>query len=171
MVLTVLEHRSTGHYLLLLVSYKYNINTGIRRKGCYNFGTMRYDIIDRIHWRMMQIFGVDVFPTHTNQLLFQPVKGFVAVGVGPLNYDEDYVEQGCPHQGLTGDIKFLAQRMKVVGPPLHIYHPREKKIFNDFMANNSKPTNKHWHELAIQFRMKADYEHTSSDSYTGPQVH
>ena len=56
-----------GHYLLLLVCYRYNINTGIRRKGMYNFGTIMHNLIDRIQLRMMQIFGVDVFPTHTNQ--------------------------------------------------------------------------------------------------------
>jgi len=37
-----------GHYLLLLVTYKFNISTGIRRLGRPDFGTFRLDIIDRI---------------------------------------------------------------------------------------------------------------------------
>ena len=149
-----------GHYLLLLVSYNYNINTGIRRKGFVNFGMPYYDKIDKIQLRMMQLFGIDIFPTHTNQLLFDPIKDFVAVGVGPLNYDDKYVTKGKPHKELEGkhDLWFLADRMGLVGPPLHIAHPKEKRIFNDFMADNPNPTGKSWEDLSNLFLQKSDYK-------------
>ena len=147
-----------GHYLLLLVTYNYNINTGIRRRGFINFGTYRYDTIDRIQIRMMQLFGNDPFPSHTNQALFQPVQGFIAVGVGPLNYDEKYVTTGPPSTNCTGDILFLAKKMKLVGPPLHIAHPKEKKMFNDHMGEFPKPTSKTWDDLCAKYLEAADYK-------------
>lgn len=137
---------------------RYNLSSGISRKGNHNFGTMRTDIIDRIQIRMLQIFGEDPFPSHTNQCLCQPIKGFVAVGVGPLNYDSKYVEQGGPHPNLAGDMKFLAERMKLTGPPLHVATKEEKRIFNEFLKSCPKPTTKSWEQLAALYKTKADYK-------------
>jgi hypothetical protein len=101
-----------GHFLLLLVTYIFNVNTGVRRTRCHDFGMPWHHIIDRIQIRSIQIFGVD-FPRHENQSPFQPIQGFVAVGVGPLNYDDAFVEQTTePHPNLTGGMRFLAQCMK-----------------------------------------------------------
>jgi hypothetical protein len=52
------------------VTYRYNVNTGVRRKGFHNVGMPYHDIIDRIQIRMLQLFGYDVFPQHVNQALF-----------------------------------------------------------------------------------------------------
>ncbi len=101
-----------GHYLLLLVTYQYNVNTGIRRNKWHDFGMPFLHYIDRIQLRYIQIFGFDPFPNHTNQALFKPVEGFVAVGIGPLNYNEDFVENSdVPHPSLKGGLLFLAQQM------------------------------------------------------------
>lgn len=115
-------------------------------------------LIDRIQIRMVQLFGHEIFPNHTNQTLFNPVQGFVAVGVGPLNYDEKCVSSGNPLENLSGDMKFLAERMKLVGPPLHMSTKEEKKIFNDFMKNHPKPPSKTWMDMAAFFKGKADYK-------------
>ena len=149
-----------GHFLLLLVTYRYNINSGVRRKGFHNFGMPYHDIIDRIQIRYLQLFGSDPFPEHgaVNQALFDPIKDFVAVGVGPLNYDSKFVDHGEPHPKLTGGLLFLARKMKLKGPPLHVAHPREMHLFNEFMREHPRPTAKTWDELAALFKFKSDYE-------------
>jgi hypothetical protein len=120
-----------------------------------------HHIIDRIQIRSIQIFGVDIFPRHENQSLFQPIQGFVAVGVGPLNYDDAYVEQTTePHPNLTGGMPFLAQRMKLrAPPPLHMAHYHKKKIFNNYMEDNPKlPSSKTFRTIAALFKAKANYK-------------
>ena len=147
-----------GHYLLLLVTYRYNINSGVRRTGCHNFGMPYPGIIDRIQVRYQQLFDYDVFPNHVNQSLFKPVKAFLAVGVREMNYDGQYVEKGHPHPDLVGDMKFMAERTKLRGPPLHIATIEEKKIFNEYMKNNRGRTQKNWQQLATLYKAKANYK-------------
>ena len=113
-----------------------------------------HDKIDRIQLRMQKLFGEDIFPNYSNHLLFKPISDFVAVGIGPLNYDEKYVDSSEPDPALKGDMLFLAKRMKLRGPPLHIAHPEEKKIFNDYLRDHSKPTSKMWDDLAVVSRRK-----------------
>lgn len=74
--------------------------------------------------------------------MFKPIKNFVAVGVGPLTCDPQFASSGPPHESLIGDMKFLVERMKLVGPPLHIETKKEKRIFNDHLKENPKPTTK-----------------------------
>lgn len=100
---------------------------------------------------------MDIFPPHTNMTQFKPVENFVAVGIGPLYYDSDYVDKGEANKQLTGEILFMAERMEVVCPPLHVAGPHEKKIFNDFMVSNPKPSRKTWYELAKVFKAKTNY--------------
>jgi hypothetical protein len=118
-----------GHHIIVQVSYHFNVNTDIRRLNWHNFGHIYLHYVDGIQLRMLEIFGLDPFSCHANQFLFKPIKGFVAVGIDPLNYHSDYyVETGEPHEKLTGDLKFLAERTRLVGPPLHIAH-RNGKFF------------------------------------------
>jgi hypothetical protein len=58
------------------------------------------------------------YPRHTNLAQFKGMDGFVAVGIGPPNYDEDCVQLGEPDGRLAGDLLFLACRMKLVCPLL-----------------------------------------------------
>jgi hypothetical protein len=146
----------TAHYVLLLVSYRYNVHTGIRRYNAHNFGHTWLHFIDRIQSRIVNIFGVDVYPRHTNQAQFEPVKDYVAVGIGPLNYNDDYVTKGPPDPLLKGDLRFVADRMRLKCPPMPVAHPREKKMFNDHMKAHPKPTDKDWRELAKRFKQQSD---------------
>ena len=147
-----------GHFLLLLLNYRFNVNTGIRRNGWHNFGMPWLYLIDRIQLRYLQIFGFDPFPQHVNQSLFVPIKGFVAVGIGSLNYSEDFVHTGEPYSNLNGGMLFLAQRMGLRGPPMDVDHPKERSIFNNFMrACPGKPTSGRLRTLAKLFKQKADY--------------
>ncbi len=120
-----------------------------------------HDIIDRIQVRYQQLWNYDVFPNHVNQSLFKPVKGFVSVGVRELNYDGQYVEKGDPHPDLVGDVKLMAERTKLRGPPLHIATIEEKKIFNDCMKNNRGCTQKNWQQLASLCKAKANYKYNT----------
>ena len=97
-------------------------------------------------------------PSHASPL----TKKFVAVGIGPLNCHEYFMEN-CdePHPNLTGGMRFLAEWMHLRGPPLDLVHKDEFTIFNDFMrANPSRPTKKTWIALAKLFKLKADYSTT-----------
>ena len=60
--------------------------------------------IDRTQLRMQKLFGEDIFPSYTNHLLFKPTPDFVAVGIGPLNYDSKCVEEVKPDPALKGDV-------------------------------------------------------------------
>ena len=148
-----------GHFLLLLVTYRSNINAGVRRQRKHNFGMPYHHLVDRIQLRVIELFGVDIFPDHSNQSLFDPVEDHVAVGVGPLNYSSSYVDKGDPHPCLKGDLLFLASRMKLRGPPLPIVSREERRIFNEFIKNlTSKPTTKNFETLAGRYKDLADYK-------------
>jgi hypothetical protein len=146
----------TGHYLLLLVSYFYNVNGAISRLNAPDFGHPWLHYQDRIHLRYLEVFGVDVFPRHSNLSQFKAVDDFVAVGIGPLWYNNDYVEPGEPDARLKGDLRFTAARMKVRCPPLHIAHPAERKIWRDFLKTTPNPSWRDWCALAKIFKEKTD---------------
>jgi hypothetical protein len=146
----------TAHYVLLLVSYRYNVQTGIRRYNEYNFGHSWLHYIDRIQSRILDIFGVDVYPRRTNLAQFQPVKDYVAIGIGPLAYNADYVEKGAPDPRLKGDLLFVADRMGLKCAPMPIAHPKEKAMFNKHMQDYPKPKDKDWRELAKHFKQLTD---------------
>jgi hypothetical protein len=146
----------TGHFLLLLISYRYNVNTGIRRCNEHNFGHPWLYFQDRIQIRVQEVFNVNIYPRHTNLAQFKGVDGFVAVGIGPLNYDEDYVQLGEPDERLGGDLLFLACRMKLVCPPVHICTKHEKHVFNEYLKTHPNPKDSNWKELARLFKSKTD---------------
>jgi hypothetical protein len=152
-----------GHYLLLLVTFFFNVNTGIRRNGWHDFGMPRLHYIDRIQLRCMKLFQFEPFPNHANQELFSPVEDFVAVGIGPLNYDDEYVhkigEGETPDPNLSGELRFLAERMRLRGPPLDMGHPNEMKIFHDFMKEHAgKLSGKNLKFLSAIYKRKSDYK-------------
>ena len=150
-----------GHYLLLLVTYKFNVSTGIRRLSRPDFGTFRLDIIDRIQIRYQQLFGRDFFPNHFNQELMKEQADYdpeiVSVGIRRLNYDTAYVQRGAPHESLKGDLLFMAKRSGVVCVPLPIAHRNEIIIFNEFLIQHPKPTETDWKNLAAEYLKKCDY--------------
>lgn len=86
------------------------------------------------------------------------MEGFVAVGAGPLDYDPAYVQHGAADEKLVEDMKFLAEQMKLRGPPLHIATKEEKRIFNDFLKYQPSPTLKSWRHLATHYKTLDDYQ-------------
>lgn len=145
-----------GHYLMLMVTYRFNIATGIRRKNWHDFGMPYLHLVDRVQTRIIQLYDVDPFPKHYNLSLAPTIQGIVCVGVGPLNYGEHYVQAGNPHPKLQGNMLFLAEKMKLECPPLHISHPHEKRIFNDYILEHPSPSSRDWHQLACIFKQKTD---------------
>ena len=85
------------------------------------------------------------------------------MGIGPLNYNTDYVshlqDEELPDKNLSGGLKFLAERMKLRGPPLDVSTAKEIQIFNNFMKDLDQPFNSHSiHQLAKHFKERADYK-------------
>jgi len=145
------------HYLMVLVTTPFNVNTGVGRGAEYNYGHPWHELIDRIQIRHMQLFGCNIFPKRKNLVLTEKVPGIVAVGFGPVSFDTEYVEPSDePHPNLTGNLKWLAARMKVKLPPLNVSGKREKKFCNDFFRDNPKPTTTKLKELARSFKARAD---------------
>ena len=140
----------TAHYLLLLISFHYNISSRISRCGAYNFGHFESYLNDRIQIRIRQIFNVIVFPRHMNLLEMKP-SNLVSVGIGPLCYGDDFVELGEPHESLTGDLYFIAKRMGIKYPLMPVATRQEIVIFTRFMANN-KPTETNFKKLAMRYK-------------------
>ena len=146
----------TGHHLMLLVSYRYNVHTAIRRCNAHDFGHTHLHLLDRIDLRLQELFGICVYPRHFNVLLFDGVKNFVCAGISPLLCDERFVKRGLPDSRLNGDLKFMAQKQQVQCPPLPIATQIEHKMFNDFLRRHPKPTKKQLEELAVLFLNKTD---------------
>ncbi len=68
----------TAHYVILLVSYRYNVNTGIRRYNAHNFGHTWLHFIDRIQSRILNISLVLTSPMPHGAGILSSVKDFVA---------------------------------------------------------------------------------------------
>jgi len=149
-----------GHHLLLLLAYKYNISTGVKRLGLHSHGHFFHELIDRIQIRIQEVFGVIVYQNHRNLLTFSsPVVAFIAIGVGPLSYDTNYVTFGPVHPKIKGDVKFVARKMGIELPPLPISTKEERKLFNEFRRDNctgSKLGPTKVHELCTLYKSKAD---------------
>jgi hypothetical protein len=88
--------------------------------------------------------------------LFEPLKNFVNVGIGPLFFDKAYVESGDADARLLGDLLFLATRMIVKCPPLPISSQEEHTFFNAFTLLHPKLTDSDFQALAKEFKAKAN---------------
>jgi len=128
----------TAHTMLVLVCYRYNVQTKIRRCGCIDFGHSELHYIDRIQNRVQEIFNILAWPRHINQSFFHGKRDMVSVGIGPLTYDPKYVVQASePDAVLKGDRYFMAKQMQLKYPILHIGSVAEIKIYNEFMKDHS----------------------------------
>lgn len=145
----------SAHYLLLLLSFRYNVSSNIRRKGYHDFGHCELYLIDRIQTRVREIYNVVIYPLHRNLMEFSPTD-LVSIGIGPLSYDADFVEKGQPNPILQGEMKFMAERMGIREPLQPIAHPDEVKMFTNFMMKHPKPTDSHFSELAKQYKQASN---------------
>jgi hypothetical protein len=144
-----------GHYILLLLSYRYNVSTGIRRTGDIDFGHTCLWLIDDLQTHIQSIYNIGVYPQHLNIACFQSTN-FVSVGIGPLTQSEEYVDRGDPISHLRGDIRNLAQRMKVKCPPLESKTREEYQIENEFFMRHPTSTMANFKELAKDFKARYD---------------
>jgi hypothetical protein len=155
-----LAHHSVGvktaHYLLVMVAFRYNVNTGVARLGHHDFGHPYLHLIDRIQNAYHTLFGIKIYPRHRNLSHFKPIPDHVAVGIGPLSYDADCVRKGPPMNGLKGDVLFLAERMGLECPPLPVGHKDEYSIFSQYFLRHPRVTATTWRELGHEFLQKTD---------------
>ena len=91
---------ATSHMIIVLLTYRYNIKTGVRRCGEHEFRHPWLDIIDRIQNRVQEIYNVIIYPRHKNLSAFVPIPDFTSVGIGPVCLSEHYVAPGKPAQNL-----------------------------------------------------------------------
>ena len=141
---------------MLLVCYKYNVSTGIRRLGEPDFGHFDLGLIDRIQMRLMDIFDINPFPNHIN-ISALSAHPFTAVGVRPLNFNDTFVKKGQPDKRLNGDLRFLALKQGVTMPPLGVTTPEEKNMYNDFfLSNPQKKSQSAFNSLAELYLKKAN---------------
>jgi len=114
----------TGHYLQVILAYLYLVSAGIKRCGEPDYGHFMLHLEYRIQTRIQEIWCVDLFMNRINVSEYKPLD-FVAVGVGPLSHDNDYVTKGPPAEFLHGDLRFLGERMGVKYPPMPPLTKRE----------------------------------------------
>ena len=146
-----------GHYILVLLSYRYNVSAGIKRSGDTNFGHPYLHIIDRIQIRMQQIYDVLVYENYLNLSLQLSNESFTSVGIEELHCPEMYVAKGkTDSRMMHRDVLFMAKKMKLVMSPLSLSHPHEIKIFNDFMKDHHVLNQNNLHKLAIEFKDKSN---------------
>ena len=110
---------------------------------------------DKIQIRMQQLWGVDPFTHRFNLSEHTPVD-FVAVGVGPLSIDEDYVTVGDPADGLKGDLLFMAEKMGVKYPPLPPASQREYGMIKRFCSTNPQAKEKDYKQFCKTFNALAN---------------
>jgi hypothetical protein len=140
-------------HLILNLMLRYSANSGTARCGEHDFGHPWLFYVDRIQDRIEKTWNVTVFSSHTSILAFKPTY-VVVVGIGPLSYDSTCVQVGEPMPHLTGDMLFLAQRMKLKCPPIPCSTKEEIKIYNAFLRAHPKPNERQWRELESQFLHK-----------------
>ena len=144
----------TAHMLLVLLCYRYNVKSQIRRCGAYDFGHCELYLIDRIQRRVQEIFNILVWPRHKNLLCFKGKKDFISVSIGPLCYDENYVLHLSPEPAgnLKGDAYFIAKQMGLKYPLLHIGSPTEIRIFTNFIQEHPGANTADFEEMARLFK-------------------
>ena len=134
----------------------YLVNGSVRRGNEPDFGHWRLDIEDRIQSKILKIWNVTVFPRRVNVSEFEPID-FVAVGIGPLNFNPDFVKKSeTPHEALSGGLKFLARQMKVDIPPLPLSTPAEFSMLKEFCSQHPQPTTEDITNLCKHFLAKSN---------------
>jgi hypothetical protein len=147
---------TVAHYLFVLICYKYNVNAGVRRNAEQNFGHPYHCIVDQLQIAMQEIYNALVYPRDVNVSLFEHVKDFVSLGIGSLCYSKDFVESGNPLDNLMGDMRFMAERMKVTSPPLEPSSKEEHSLINKHFVAHPKQINATLKALAKKVLELAD---------------
>ena len=144
-----------AHMLHVILCYRYHVSAGINRLGESDFGHSELHLEDRIQMRILDIWGVLLFPNRTNVSQFKPLD-FVAWGLGPLSFDPRFVEKGAPADHLKGDLLFMAKRMEVKYPPLPPCTEQEFGMIKNFCASHPGQTTVEIERFCETFRQKSD---------------
>ena len=96
-----------AQYLLVILAYRFNVSAGINHSDKPDFGHSDLHVEDWIQSRIMDIWGKLLFPDRINVSEFSPLN-FTSVGIGPLTFDEKYVQKGDPAECIKGDARFMA---------------------------------------------------------------
>jgi len=145
----------SAHYILVNLCYRYNVAARIRRCGDIDHGHPFLNFVDRIQIRTQEIFNVLLFPRHRN-ISQTKYNNFIAVGIGPLCYSQDFVVQGDPLPELKGDIFFIAKQMNLKCPPLPIVTQEEKILYNKLIQGTPKPIERDYCDFAKEYLKHAD---------------
>ena len=141
----------TGHFLMVLVAYRYNVRTAIRRCNAHDFGHTHLHLIDRLDLLIQDIWGVRLYPRHTNVSLFEGVQDFVSVGITPLSCDDRFVKRGSPDPRLRGQNRFMAEMQGVECSPFPVAKYEEHKMLNQFLQRHPKPSQAEIEQLCIEY--------------------
>ena len=139
------------HYLHVILAYQYLVSAGIMHCGEPDFGHTDLHLEDRIQARIVDIWGVLLFTNQNNVSQYNPIDS-TTVGVGPLTFNNDYVEQGEPMECLKGDVRFMAEQMKLNCPPPPPSTPGELGMLKRFCASCPQPKTKDTQELCRQYK-------------------
>jgi hypothetical protein len=118
-----------GHFLLLLVTYIFNVNTGVRRTRCHDFGMPWHHIIDRIQIRSIQIFGVDIFPRHENQSLWRDGRTKDSRRCSAAPFGCPNLAKDCSRRGWKKCRLVMARSTRVQVPETEEYQAIKVKEF------------------------------------------
>ncbi|KAL7535177.1 hypothetical protein ACHAXR_006318 [Thalassiosira sp. AJA248-18] len=144
-----------AHYLQVILAYQYLVNAGIRRCGEPDFGHTELQLEDRIQTGIMDIWGALLFTNRINVSEYSPLD-FTAVGLGPLTFNEDYVERGEPAECLKGDLRFMAERMGLKYPFFPPSTKKELGMIKRFCGDCPKPKMEDIQNLCRQFKARAN---------------
>mmetsp|Transcript_4336 Transcript_4336/g.6328 ORF Transcript_4336/g.6328 Transcript_4336/m.6328 type:complete len:158 (-) Transcript_4336:565-1038(-) len=124
-----------AHIVHVILCYRYHVSVGINRLGEPDFGHSELHLEDRIQTRILETWGILLFPNRANVSQFKPLE-FVAWGLGPLSFDPRFVDEGHPADHLKGDLLFMAKRMGVKYPPLPPSTKEEFGMIKGFCASH-----------------------------------
>ena len=144
-----------AHYVQVVLAYLYTVNAGTHRCGEPDFGHFMLNYEDRIQAGIQELWGVDLFPNRVNVSEFEPVN-FVAVGIGPLSHEAEFVEVGEAANCLLNDAHFMATKMGVVYPPLPPCMEREFGMIKSFCSSTPQPKENDIRRLCETFKAKAN---------------
>jgi hypothetical protein len=119
-----------GDYLLAEHRHRYNIRAARRHLGMPDFGHYDLDLFDACYSLWEEVYGDPLCQNWTPLSQFAQSKS--VYGIGPLVHDVQLVPNDLDMEKvkMSKAVKFLAQRMGVVFPPLPLCTPAEFALFN-----------------------------------------
>jgi hypothetical protein len=118
-----------GDTLLAELRHRHNSRAGIRNRGYYNCHHYDQYLVEQIQMLTIQIYGeptVKNWPSSSNWISTKEKFGIIPMFGMP---------KSNPHPNLSGQYKFLAERMGTKLPYLPIHGKEELSLFRDCIKN------------------------------------